>query len=178
MSDAPQVRKHNSGPHVEDWGTPQDLYDRLNRVFHFDLDPCASGHEIAKAPLFFTPEDDGLKQEWTGNVFLNPPWGKGAPIKNWLIKAGQELDMSHCNTVVALLPASVGTNWFNDYVMPYAQRIWFVRGRLAFEDYTQASKHRGKKKANFDSIIVQMAYTDPETRRFNNPIVTTWRHNE
>ena len=153
---APQVRKHNSGPHVEDWGTPHAIYDRLDAFFGFTLDPCASGAEIAKCPLFFTPEDDGLKQTWTGNVFLNPPWGKGSPIKSWLKKAGEELDAGHCEAVVALLPASVGTHWFNDYVMPHTKQIWFVKGRVAFEDYTKASKHRGLKKANFDSIIVWM----------------------
>ena len=173
MSDAPQVRKHNSGPHVEDWGTPQALFEKLDARFQFDLDPCASNGEIAKAPLFFTPEDDGLKQTWVGNVFLNPPWGKGSPIKNWLIKAGQELQAGHCNRVVALLPASVGTNWFNDYVMPYAAHIYFVRGRLAFEDYTQASKHRGLKKANFDSIIVVMK------KGGGTPCtISTWRQGE
>ena len=174
MSDAPQVRKHNSGPSVEDWGTPQPLFEKLDARFKFDLDPCATNGEIAKCPLFFTPEDDGLSQKWMGNVFLNPPWCKGTPIKTWLIKAGEELRSGHCKKVVALLPASVGTIWFNDHVMPYANHIWFVRGRVAFEDYTQASEHRGKKKANFDSIIVVM-----EAKKKFHTTVSTWgRPNE
>lgn len=26
-----------------DWGTPKDLYDKLESEFHFDLDPCPFG---------------------------------------------------------------------------------------------------------------------------------------
>ena len=48
------------------WETPQDFYDRLNDEFHFDLDPCALP-DNAKCEKYFTPEDDGLKQDWQGH---------------------------------------------------------------------------------------------------------------
>lgn len=47
------------------WATPQEFFDKLNEEFHFDLDPCALP-ENAKCDNFFTPEDDGLKQNWGG----------------------------------------------------------------------------------------------------------------
>ena len=47
------------------WATPQAFFDELNAEFHFDLDPCATV-ENAKCPIFFTEEEDGLKQDWGG----------------------------------------------------------------------------------------------------------------
>lgn len=47
------------------WETPQNLFDRLNRVFHFDLDVCATA-ENAKCERYFTERDNGLEQPWGG----------------------------------------------------------------------------------------------------------------
>ena len=49
----------------EVWETPQYFFDQLNAEFNFDLDPCALP-ENAKCKRFFTPEDDGLQQNWEG----------------------------------------------------------------------------------------------------------------
>ena len=49
----------------EVWATPQDFFDKLNDEFGFNLDPCAIP-ENAKCERFFTPEMDGLKQNWGG----------------------------------------------------------------------------------------------------------------
>ncbi len=43
--------------------TPQDFFDKLNKEFNFDLDPCAT-KENAKCSKYFTKEIDGLKQDW------------------------------------------------------------------------------------------------------------------
>lgn len=47
------------------WETPQDFFDKLNAEFGFDCDVCAIP-ENAKCEKYYTPEEDGLKQEWTG----------------------------------------------------------------------------------------------------------------
>lgn len=46
----------------EVWETPQDLFNKLDSEFHFDIDVCASPSN-AKCPYFFTPEQDGLMQK-------------------------------------------------------------------------------------------------------------------
>ena len=43
------------------WGTPQDLFDKLDAEFHFNLDVCALP-ENAKCERYYTPEQDGLVQ--------------------------------------------------------------------------------------------------------------------
>ena len=44
----------------DEWGTPQDLFDELNKVYEFTLDPCATV-ENAKCEKYYTVEDDGYK---------------------------------------------------------------------------------------------------------------------
>jgi len=67
-------RWHGRG---SDWGTPQDLYDKLNSEFGFTLDVCAS-EANAKHPNYFTKQRDGLLQDWGQNVcFCNASWGAG-----------------------------------------------------------------------------------------------------
>ena len=60
-----------------DYCTPQDFFDSLNTEFHFALDAAAT-KENAKCRMFYTPENDGLKNPWNvggGAVFCNPPYG-------------------------------------------------------------------------------------------------------
>ena len=49
----------------ENWSTPQDLFDKLDAEFHFNLDPCAdeTNHTCDR---YFTKEQDGLQQNWGG----------------------------------------------------------------------------------------------------------------
>lgn len=48
-----------------EWETPQELFDQLDREFHFTLDACATP-ENAKCKRFFTIQDNGLMQPWGG----------------------------------------------------------------------------------------------------------------
>ena len=41
------------------WETPQDLFDELDKEFHFNLDVCALP-ENTKCAAYYTPEMDGL----------------------------------------------------------------------------------------------------------------------
>lgn len=105
------------------WETPQDLFDKYDTIYHFETDVCALT-ENAKCKRFFTPEMDGLKQEWTGVCWCNPPYGR--QIGKWCEKAVKSFA-----TVVMLLPARTDTKWFHDWVLPYG-KIEFLRGRLKF----------------------------------------------
>lgn len=57
---------------TELWGTPQKFFDELNKEFCFDLDPCALPSN-AKCARFFTPEDNGLAQNWGGGKSVLQP---------------------------------------------------------------------------------------------------------
>jgi DNA N-6-adenine-methyltransferase (Dam)/AT hook motif len=63
---------HRRGSDV--WSTPQDFFDHLDAEFHFTLDVCATA-ENAKCPRYFSPEQDGLAQDWgTAIVWMNCPY--------------------------------------------------------------------------------------------------------
>ena len=113
-----------------EWETPAELFENLNHRFGFTLDPAAS-HKNAKCTLYYTEEDDGLVLPWSGNVWLNPPYGRyltGA----WIKKTYDESMADHIDMACVLLPARTDTKWFHDYVMPAATEIWYVKGRLRF----------------------------------------------
>ena len=105
------------------WATPQELFDKYDAIYHFETDVCALPGN-AKCKRFFTPEMDGLKQEWTGVCWCNPPYGR--QIGKWVEKACKSFA-----TVVMLLPARTDTKWFHDWCLPYG-KIEFLRGRLKF----------------------------------------------
>lgn len=107
----------------DEWETPQRLFDELDKEFGFTLDACAlpQNEKVAK---YYTPEDDGLKQPWSGTVWCNPPYGR--EIAKWVAKAAAERALT-----VMLLPARTDTSWFHDYVLGKAE-IRFLRGRLKF----------------------------------------------
>lgn len=122
-----------------EWATPQRLFDDLDAEFQFNTDVCAT-EENAKCPHFFTAEDDGLAQEWTGTCWMNPPYGDVIPA--WVAKARDTAEAGH--RVVALLPARVDTGWWWDNCTPY--EIRFIRGRLKFGG--------GENSAPFPSAVV------------------------
>lgn len=66
------------------WETPQAFFDQLNTEFCFTLDACALPWN-AKCESYYTPEQDGLSQPWTGVVWCNPPYGR--QIGKWVEKA-------------------------------------------------------------------------------------------
>ena len=125
----------------DEWETPLDFYETLNKEFDFNLDPCAT-HENHKTEMYFTLEDDGLSKNWGGyNVFCNPPYSE---IKKWVQKADQECRKQN-TLIVLLVPARTDTIWFHDYIYK-KHEVRFIKGRLRFGNSTQ--------NAPFPSMIV------------------------
>src|SRR5262245_19781021 len=112
----------------DEYPTPQWLFDLLYAEFRPSVDVCATAAN-AKCDVYFSPEVDGLKQEWTpGKVYwMNPPFGR--EIGRWVEKAYRSSLLGA--TVVACLPARVDTAWWFDNVTK-AHEIRFLKGRLKF----------------------------------------------
>ena len=124
------------------WATPQAFFDKYDQIYRFELDVCATD-ENAKCEKYFTEEDDGLAQEWTGVCFMNPPYGR--EIIQWMRKAYES--SLRGATVVCLVPARTDTKWWHEYAM--MGEIEFIRGRLKFGD--------AKNSAPFPSAVVVFA---------------------
>lgn len=124
----------------DEWATPQELFSQLNDEFGFTLDACATS-DNHKCEYYYTIEEDGLTQDWGGQVvFCNPPYSM---ISSWVEKCYREGCKD--NTLVCLLiPSRTDTKYFHDYIYNRAE-IRFVKGRLTFSD---------KGRAPFPSMIV------------------------
>ena len=91
-----------------------------------DLDPasCAKANKIIKAKKFFAETDDGLKHQWMGNIWLNPPYGGIAA--NFVSKLMDEFAATHVKQAIVLVNAHcTDTIWF--------QSLW--DGILCFTDH-------------------------------------------
>ncbi len=122
---------------TSEWTTPVEFFNKLDEEFNFTTDVCAT-KENAKCVNYYTKEDDGLSKDWTGNCFMNPPYGR--EIGDWVKKAYE----SDC-LVVGLLPARTDTKWFHNYIYKKAE-IRFIKGRLKFGG--------SKNSAPFPSMVV------------------------
>lgn len=104
--------------------TPDDVFAELDREFHFTVDVCALP-DNAKCARYYTPDDDGLAQDWSGDTcWCNPPY---SDIEAWLRKAHES-----GTTVVCLLPVRSDVAWWHTYAMK-ASEIRFIRGRVRFK---------------------------------------------
>jgi len=129
-----------------EWNTPQSFYDKLDKKYNFTLDPCATNNS-AKCWQYFTKEDDGLSQDWSGHtVFMNPPYGR--QISEWIEKAYTESRKPNTK-VVCLIPSRTDTRYWHKYCMK-ADFIYFIKGRLQFENDTSPEKN----SAPFPSAVV------------------------
>lgn len=111
--------------------TPNEFIDAAKRLLHieqFDWD-LAADESNTKAKYWTPIECDALIQAWDhlgGWLWLNPPYSKITP---WVTKCWKESREGAC--IAALVPASVGSNWWNDYVAGKAQ-VYFLTPRITF----------------------------------------------
>jgi phage N-6-adenine-methyltransferase len=107
----------------DEWLTPPWMLEKLGP---FDLDPCAP--TVSKwgiANKHYTIKDDGLSKEWTGKVWLNPPYGR--MLNKWIVK------LANHNNGIAIFPLrSTDSGWFHDSIWDKCDAILFVRGRIRF----------------------------------------------
>ena len=124
-----------------EWETPLDFFQELDREFHFTLDPCCT-HENAKCAKHYTIQENGLAQDWHGEtVYCNPPYGRDLP--KWIEKCARSANSE--TTVVMLIPARTDTKAFHEYIYKKAE-IRFIKGRLKFG--------KAKNSAPFPSMLV------------------------
>ncbi|HEX6461127.1 MAG TPA: DNA N-6-adenine-methyltransferase [Thermoleophilaceae bacterium] len=126
-----QVLFHGARRDVDERATPVELFAVLHKRFRFTVDAAALPYN-RKLDRFWSPEDDGLAQDWTGErIWCNPPFSEIPP---WVQKAAESL----ADLVVMLVPANrTEQAWWQEYVEPHRDRggrlrVEFLRGRLPF----------------------------------------------
>lgn len=97
----------------------------------FDTDPCSPIiRPWNTAEVHYTLLDNGLRKQWRGVVWLNPPYG--TEIGKWMAR------MAEHNNGIALIFARTETECWHKHIWPKAKGVLFVRGRLHFHDVTGA----------------------------------------
>lgn len=130
------------GSSKQDYGTPRELLEALKNRLHIKRFWCdlAATKENAVALQYYTEQDDALQQCWNSEEceffipkfgvgewgFCNPPFAHLAP---WVQKAWQEAELGAF--IAMLLPASVGSNWWRDWVHDKAH-VLLLNGRVQF----------------------------------------------
>ena len=115
-----------------EWATPSDLFETVNAEFGFELDAAALPHNT-KVQVYITPDEDSFTVDWHdraygGNVWLNPPYGRG--MDKWLEKSYRE-SLKGC-TVVVLTFVRTDTAWWHDWAMRAAE-VRMIKGRVYFD---------------------------------------------
>ena len=71
----------------EDWETPQELFNELNKEFNFTVD-VSSSDDNHKCNKYYTEKENGLIQNWDNEIiWCNPPYGR--KIGDWVKKASE-----------------------------------------------------------------------------------------
>ncbi len=131
------------------WLTPPDLLAKLGE---FDLDPCSPiDRPWDTAKKHYTIEDDGLKQDFFGRIFLNPSYGP--ETGKWLKKLAE-----HGNGI-ALIFARTETVMFHRWGWDRADAMFFFEGRLFF--HTPDGK-RANNNAGAPSVLIAYGQNNVE----------------
>lgn len=125
--------------------TPPELFRVLNEEFAFDLDAAANATN-ALCARWIDDAADALRTDWAGEmVWVNPPYSR---LPAFVIRAWQQCQARR-NTIVLLIPAYTDPGYWWDVIVPHADEIRFLRGRVSFLDRGQA-----KTSARFPSVVI------------------------
>lgn len=147
-----------------EWLTPPEVIAAVRSALGgIDLDPCSNnGTPNVAARRHFTEKDNGLTKEWTGRVYMNPPYGD--VIRSWIEKLVSEHASGRVSACIALVPARTDTAWWS---LLRDAAICLVRRRLRFSD--------SEAGAPFPSAL---AYLGPDVPRFARSVADlgdVWR---
>lgn len=127
----PTVNKGKSETVV---GTPQAFVEACEARYGRIAIDIAASEGNAKREIYWTQRDDAFSINWAACLagligWLNPPYDN---IGRWAKKANEEAQNGA--RVIMLVPASVGTNWYRDYVH-FRHPVDFLNGRIQFEKH-------------------------------------------
>ena len=124
---------HNSGEN--EWYTPPEFLEAARSTMGaIDLDPasCELANKAVQAKRFFTAEDDGLAQTWSGRVWLNPPYAQPAMGK-FAEAVSAKYESGEIVAACILVNNATETAWFQR-MLGQANAVCFPKTRVRFLD--------------------------------------------
>jgi ParB family chromosome partitioning protein len=133
------VESVKSKPHVannngdNEWYTPDEYLDAARTVVgEFDLDPASNpiANERVRAAVFYTSDDDGLTKDWSGVVWMNPPY-ESKLIGQFSEKLCDAFASGNVTAAIVLVNNATETRWFQS-LAEQSSAICFPKGRVKF----------------------------------------------
>ncbi len=131
------------GSKDDEYFTPAKYVEIVRAVLgEIDLDPasCPEAQAIVKATRYFTKDDDGLKQEWHGRVFLNPPFSRPL-FKLFVQKLIHEYRVGRVTEAIMLTFNNTSAAWFQEAASG-ASAICFTNTNISFIHKTKGQMGR------------------------------------
>ena len=127
--------------------TPPKYIESARAVMgEIDLDPASNtmAQENVKADKYFTVNDNGLEQDWSGRVWLNPPY-TARVINKFIDKTVQDFSSGEIKEAIVLTNNNTDTSWFHNAAKT-ASAICFTAGRINFlkRDGSKSSPTNGQ----------------------------------
>ena len=122
---------YNSGNN--EWYTPAEYIEKARDVLiNIDLDPASNdkANKIIKAKRYYTAKDNGLSKDWSGKVWMNPPYASDL-IKSFCEKFIIHFESGDISEGIVLTNNATDTEWFHIMAV-HATAICFPRGRIKF----------------------------------------------
>ena len=124
-------RSHFTGEN--EWYTPAPYVEAARACLgSIDLDPATApaAQATIRAARFFTRDDDGLKHEWRGRIWLNPPYAQ-PEIARFIEKLLLEVNAGRATEAILLTHNYTDTAWFHA-AAGQCTALCFTRGRIRF----------------------------------------------
>lgn len=124
---------HNTGE--KEWYTPPHIIAAaVATMGSIDCDPASThiANNIVGAHTFFTMDDDGLIQQWEGNVWLNPPYAQPL-MAQFADKLVEQRSTDNVAQACVLVNNATETGWFQT-ILRIASAICLLDGRVKFLD--------------------------------------------
>lgn len=121
---------YNTGEN--EWYTPACYIESARRVMgSINLDPASSliANKRVGATKIYTQEDDGLQYEWSGNVWMNPPYAQPL-IMHFVSKLAES---EKVNQAIVLVNNGTETAW-GQTLLKACSSVCFPQGRIKFID--------------------------------------------
>ena len=151
----------NSGD--DEYYTPREIIEASRHVLHgIDLDPASNptAQKIVQAHRYFTKEDDGLKQKWSGSVFLNPPFSNLEGFADKLIS-----ELKNVREAIFIGRMDVGTRW-GQKIMQNSNSFCVPKRRIQFYGPNGISKGNNNMANIIFGLKVSPAYFEHIFKKF------------
>jgi hypothetical protein len=118
-----------------EWFTPPEYIESARTVMGaIDCDPASNdfAQNVVQATRYFTVENNGLIQPWTGRVWMNPPYSSKY-IRPFIDKLIGHVIAGEVTQAITLTQSNCDCRWFHK-AAAVCSAICLTRGRVKFYD--------------------------------------------